>query len=264
MRRLNRREYLNTISDLFGLNVQYFDPTEDFPADQEMHHLDNQGRELVTSGFLLQKYLDAADQVVDKALPPLTKPEPREWHFEGGFKQAEFLGATLLKAQLESRIKALRQSMHANPVKPTEQQIKSAIWKLRQSESNDLSDHIRLYEHPRAPHATPVRTASCPSSRPAFHAMVTTASLSKRKRDRIPTYKTNYARIRKNEPLILAFIPGDINEGPLHLPQPREPELARFEMSDDGIKPYTARIWLDQGKPHDSFMQTGVTPLELD
>lgn len=248
LRRLNRREYLNTISDLFGLNVQHFDPTEDFPADQELHHLDNQGRELVTSGFLLQKYLDAADQVVDKALPPLTKPEPREWHFEGGFKQAELLGATLLKAQLEPRIKALRQSMHANPVKPTEQQIKSAIWKLRQSESNDLPDHIRLYEHPRAPRHVGsygfVSEFTSGVPRDGYYSVTVQAEA----RDRIPTNKTNYARIRKNEPLILAFIPGDINEGPLHLPQPREPELARFEMSDDGIKPYTARIWLDQGK----------------
>ena len=33
LRRLNRREYLNTVGDLFGLNMSMFDPTTKFPRD---------------------------------------------------------------------------------------------------------------------------------------------------------------------------------------------------------------------------------------
>ena len=77
LRRLNSREYLHTISDLFGLKTDAFDPTEGFPSDQEVHHLDNQGHALVTSGFLLDKYLRAADSVVEKALNSLDRPTSR-------------------------------------------------------------------------------------------------------------------------------------------------------------------------------------------
>ena len=75
LRRLNRREYLHTVSDLFNLNTDAFDPTDGFPSDKEVHHLDNQGHALVTSGFLLDQYLRAADLVIEKALPSLNKPK---------------------------------------------------------------------------------------------------------------------------------------------------------------------------------------------
>ena len=64
LRRLNRREYINTVGDLFGLNMSMFDPTTAFPRDQIVHNIDNIGYALNTSGYLLAQYLDAADQVV--------------------------------------------------------------------------------------------------------------------------------------------------------------------------------------------------------
>jgi hypothetical protein len=73
LRRLNRREYVNTVSDLLHLNTISFDPAVGFPADQKIDHLDNQGHALVTSGFLLDKYLEAADKIMEKALPGLVE-----------------------------------------------------------------------------------------------------------------------------------------------------------------------------------------------
>ena len=35
LRRLNRREYRNTIRDLFGFDMTMFDPTKGFPEDDE-------------------------------------------------------------------------------------------------------------------------------------------------------------------------------------------------------------------------------------
>ena len=44
MRRLNSREYHNTIRDLLQLNMTMFDPTSAFPRDQMVEHRDNDGR----------------------------------------------------------------------------------------------------------------------------------------------------------------------------------------------------------------------------
>ena len=53
LRRLNRAEYLNTIRDLFQLNMTDFDPTVAFPADDSIEGFDNIGEGLLTSDFLL-------------------------------------------------------------------------------------------------------------------------------------------------------------------------------------------------------------------
>ena len=60
LRRLNSREYRNTIRDLLHLDMTMFDPTSTFPRDQTTEHLDNVGDTLVTSGHLLARYLEAA------------------------------------------------------------------------------------------------------------------------------------------------------------------------------------------------------------
>jgi Protein of unknown function (DUF1592)/Protein of unknown function (DUF1588)/Protein of unknown function (DUF1587)/Protein of unknown function (DUF1585)/Protein of unknown function (DUF1595)/Planctomycete cytochrome C len=75
LRRLNRTEYLNTIRDLFQLNMTDFDPTVAFPADDSIEGFDNVGEGLLTSDFLLAQYLDAAEEVVEKAIRPGTQPK---------------------------------------------------------------------------------------------------------------------------------------------------------------------------------------------
>ena len=77
LRRLNRREYLNTIGDLLGINMLMFDPTSRFPRDQMVGHMDNIGDTLVTSGYLLEQYMDAAEQAVEKAFKLQERPKPR-------------------------------------------------------------------------------------------------------------------------------------------------------------------------------------------
>lgn len=66
-RRLNRYEYLNTIRDLCGVNIESFDPTTSFPSDGRVHGFENIGDELVISDFLFQRYLEAASVTIDKA-----------------------------------------------------------------------------------------------------------------------------------------------------------------------------------------------------
>ncbi len=71
IRRLNREEYRNTILDLFGVE---FDTTEAFPADDSGYGFDNIGDVLTMSPLLLEKYLDAAQEIADKLV---TTGEPR-------------------------------------------------------------------------------------------------------------------------------------------------------------------------------------------
>lgn len=72
IRRLNRAEYNNTIRDLVGLD---FDPAADFPADDVGYGFDNIGDVLTLPPILLEKYLDAAEQIVDRAI---ITPEDRQ------------------------------------------------------------------------------------------------------------------------------------------------------------------------------------------
>jgi len=65
VRRLNRTEYNNTIRDLVGVDFQ---PADDFPSDDVGYGFDNIGDVLSISPLLMEKYLDAAEQIASKAL----------------------------------------------------------------------------------------------------------------------------------------------------------------------------------------------------
>ncbi len=65
LRRLNRAEYNNTVRDLLGID---FEPAADFPADEVGYGFDNIGDVLSLPPLLLEKYLDAAIDVVERAL----------------------------------------------------------------------------------------------------------------------------------------------------------------------------------------------------
>ena len=85
VRRLNRSEYHNTIQDLLGVD---FNTQAEFPADNTGHGFDNLGEVLTLSPMLLEKYLDAARTVVNKAVPRVSGV-PRERVLEGrSFKGA--------------------------------------------------------------------------------------------------------------------------------------------------------------------------------
>ena len=71
LRRLNRHEYHHTVRDLCGVTI---DPSEDFPADDVGYGFDNIGDVLSLPPILLEKYLTAADKVLDSTLPATLEP----------------------------------------------------------------------------------------------------------------------------------------------------------------------------------------------
>ena len=65
IRRLNRAEYNHTIRDLVGVDFQ---PADSFPPDDSGYGFDNIGDVLSLSPLLVEKYLAAAEQVLDRAI----------------------------------------------------------------------------------------------------------------------------------------------------------------------------------------------------
>lgn len=67
VRRLNRSEYRNTVRDLLGVDV---DTAAVFPPDDVGYGFDDVGDVLSMAPMLLEKYLDVAEDVAERALPP--------------------------------------------------------------------------------------------------------------------------------------------------------------------------------------------------
>ncbi|MCB1062630.1 MAG: DUF1592 domain-containing protein [Verrucomicrobiae bacterium] len=83
VRRLNRVEYRNTIQDLFGVRS---DVTEDFPPDDTGYGFDTIGDVLSISPLLMEKYIQAAANVVEEAVPTEGPKIPTKWVNLGDFK----------------------------------------------------------------------------------------------------------------------------------------------------------------------------------
>jgi len=65
VRRLNREEYENTIQDIFGLR---YNALEQFPPDDTGYGFDTIGDVLSLSPLLMEKYLDAAQHIVNETV----------------------------------------------------------------------------------------------------------------------------------------------------------------------------------------------------
>ncbi len=75
LRRLNRVEYRNSIHDLMGID---FKTDDEFPPDDTGYGFDNIGDVLTVSPMLLEKYMQAAETIVNLAVPKVAKA-PRHW-----------------------------------------------------------------------------------------------------------------------------------------------------------------------------------------
>jgi hypothetical protein len=72
LRRLNRREYANTIRDLFGVSIE----ADELPADEVGHGFDTIGAVLSTSELLVETHLRLAERVAERAVLLPDPPEP--------------------------------------------------------------------------------------------------------------------------------------------------------------------------------------------
>ncbi|TWT39846.1 hypothetical protein KOR42_51250 [Thalassoglobus neptunius] len=97
LRRLNASEYQNTLNDLFGTNLKL---AELLPPDSLSHEFDNIGSALNMSMVQLQRYLDAADLVLETSIASDTSP-PESIHIEASYAKTanadRFLGKNWLE-----------------------------------------------------------------------------------------------------------------------------------------------------------------------
>ncbi|MEN8695464.1 MAG: DUF1592 domain-containing protein [Akkermansiaceae bacterium] len=95
IRRLNRKEYQYTMRDLLGVE---FNTEENFPADDTGYGFDTIGSVLSISPLLMEKYLQAASEVVNMALPknaasaiPRRSVSGKSFRKEGDHQGADWL-----------------------------------------------------------------------------------------------------------------------------------------------------------------------------
>ncbi len=209
LRRLNRREYINTVGDLFALNMTMFDPTVKFPGDQTVMHLDNIGDALRTSGYLLDQYLDAAEQVVEKAFRLQKRPPEQSWTFNGDFRQDQ----PVINRYGSVDRRYLR--LYAGP---------------------NTAIHIGAY--------APILEFAEGVPADGFYEIKVRAAAM----DRLQPYDPTIASVLEpGEPFRLAIVPGDHKAGHLHEPQLIEPVLAETTLGDNGPESHTFKVWLDAG-----------------
>lgn len=209
LRRLTRREYLATISDLFRMDMSMFDPTDRFPRDNTVSNLDNVGDALVTSGYLLEQYLDAADAIVEKALGERQKPTEKNWHFKGGFRQQPELDGAHKEA-FNFRYLCLYDS----PLADRPEGAYGPLHEFEQGVPVDGTYEIRVLVQ-------------------ALH--------------RDSPYSETHLKMDLREKFRLGIRPGKLSAGSLHVMQPIQPLLAEQTIEDGEPKWYTMNVQLDCG-----------------
>lgn len=210
LRRMNRREYRNTIGDLLQMDMDQFDPTSRFPRDQQFAHMDNIGDTLITSGYLLEQYLDAADAVIRKALPAQPPPPPKTWIFKDKFEQQKELDGARRK--------------------------------------NNLTQYMSLFEHPRTPHYegayAPLHAFAEGVPADGFYEVKVQVEALHRKNP----YDPKLFGMDPEAPFRFGVVAGNARAGYLQHEQPLQPLLAEpVDLADGGPYWLTFRVRLDAG-----------------
>ncbi|MDA0348373.1 MAG: DUF1592 domain-containing protein [Verrucomicrobia bacterium] len=209
LRRLNSREYRNTIRDLFNMNTSLFDPTQSFPPDETVQHLDTLGDQLVTSGYLLDQYFEAADEVIEKVFSVRSKPVAREWTFKNNFRNLMGLDTVMEKLCNYEYMMLL--------------DLPSSI--------QNIGAYGTIYDF----------LNGVPFD--GYYRIRVQAESKNRKHSYVrPITSTN-----PNQPHELGIVPGNILVGDIGMPQHIEPVLASFTLPDDQVEWYEATVWLDAG-----------------
>ena len=209
LRRLSQREYRNTISDLLGISMSTFDPTIAFPHDSLSHGFDNIGDQLVTSGFLLEQYLEAADASVEKAFLSEPYPDPQTWSFDSHFNQQPELNTAHRKAFDQKYL-----VLYDHPFNDKPEGAYGALNAFLQGVPVDGLYKVRVLAS-------------------ALH--------------RETPYSKGAVKRDSSEPFRMGIRPGNSYVGTLYKTQPLQPKLAEHVIADDTFQWYECVVPLDKG-----------------
>ncbi len=209
MRRLSSREYENTLETLFGRRVDTLGLTGDFPKEKTSQHMDTIGKSLVTSGFLVDQYFQAANRLVEMRLG---KPamEPKNWTFNKNFVQYEELTGSH-KAAFNFRYLNIYEQPNTD---------------TRQGSYGHIEDFLK---------GVPVS---------GLYDIEVEAQAMHRNTHYDPTI----FGIDFSEPFIMGVVPGDVTRGHIHYPQTIEPLLGSSVVPDDKPTRLKFRVWLEAGQ----------------
>ncbi|MBL9186671.1 MAG: DUF1592 domain-containing protein [Opitutaceae bacterium] len=209
MRRLSNREYENTLATLFGRRVDTLGLTADFPKEKASEHIDTIGKSLVTSGFLLDQYFQAANRLVETRLG---RPElaPQSWHFTGNFRQYEELTGPH-KAAFNYKFLCLYEQPNTDTRQGGYGHIEDFLKGVPVSGLYDIEVHAQ-----------------------AMH--------------RDTHYDAAIFGIDFSEPFLLGVVPGDATKNHIHYPQAIEPLLAQAVVPDEKPEWLKFRVWLEAGQ----------------
>lgn len=209
MRRLSNREYENTLATLFDRRVDTLGLTADFPKEKTSQHLDNIGKSLVTSGFLVDQYFQAASRLVEMRLgKPVMKP--KSWHFTDNFKQYEELNGSH-RAAFKFKYLCLYEQPNTD---------------TRQGGYGHIEDFLK---------GVPVSGL--------YDIEVLAQAMH-----RDTHYDPKIFRIDFSEPFQIAVVPGDATKGHIHYPQAIEPILGTAIAPDEKPQWLKFRVWLEAGQ----------------
>ncbi|MEM6778944.1 MAG: DUF1592 domain-containing protein [Planctomycetota bacterium] len=209
LRRLSHRQYENTLATLLDRRVDTLGLTADFPTENTSHHLDTIGSELVTSGFLLDQYFQAADRLIETRLgqPSIGR---RTWHFRDHFVQYEELNGPH-KSVFNFEYLCLYEQPNTDTRQGGYGHIEDFLEGVPVSGLYDIAVHAQ-----------------------AMH--------------RDTHYDPKIFRIDLSEPFQLAVVPGDVRKGHIHYPQAIEPILGKAIVPDDAPEWISFRVWLEAGQ----------------
>jgi hypothetical protein len=209
MRRLSNREYGNTLATLFDRRVDTLGLTADFPKEKTSHHMDNIGESLVTSGFLLDQYFQAAQRLVEMRLGK-PRMKPKSWHFTDNFRQYEELSGAH-RSVFNYEYLCLYEQPNTDTRQGGYGHIEDFLEGVPVSGLYDIEVHAQ-----------------------AMH--------------RDTHYDPKIFGIDFSEPFQLAVVPGDATKGHIHYPQAIEPVLASSVVPDEKPEWLRFRVWLEAGQ----------------
>ena len=135
VRRLNRREYKNSLRDLLGIEIS----TEGIPEDNLYNGFDTVGEALTISPFQVRQYFRVAEAAVRTVLanPPKEAPTLKSHKFELEELLADRVNKELKKVQKN----IVKQQAIENDMK--NMSLKAAVVKYKQSDEKGLKNRLR-------------------------------------------------------------------------------------------------------------------------
>jgi len=135
MRRLNRREYKNTIRDLLGVDVR----ANELPADGGAGTFDTVGSSLFMSSDQFEQYLALGRQALDEHFARFVAPtpeKPRLMHIEAEEKNARIAKSLADRVDAHERYEKWTAAVEAAAQKPENADIAA---KIRAEKPNDIA-----------------------------------------------------------------------------------------------------------------------------